>query len=93
MRALFLLFDFFHPRFKPGISGGREALVVVTTDWIANDQSLHRDLIEVTLPDRRIPIAKLSIQPRHQVPVYQQSENHRSRLRESILEKIFTGKD
>ena len=39
------------------------------------------------------PHRKLSIQPRHQVPVYQQSENHRGRLRESILEKIFTGKD
>ncbi len=59
MRALFLLFGLLSlPTVQAGeFPGGREALVAVTTDWIANDQSLHRDLIEVTPPDRRIPIA------------------------------------
>ncbi len=59
MRALFLIFGLLsHPIVQAGeFPGGHEALVAVTTDWIANDQSLHRDLIEVTPPDRRIPIA------------------------------------
>ena len=59
MRALFLFFGLLSlPTVQAGeFPGGQEALVAVTTDWIANDQSLHRDLIEVTPPDRRIPIA------------------------------------
>ena len=59
MRALFFFFGLLSlPTVQAGgFPGGQEALVAVTTDWIANDQSLHRDLIEVTPPDRRIPIA------------------------------------
>lgn len=36
--------------------GGHEALLEVTKDWIANDQSIDRTQIAVTPPDRRIPI-------------------------------------
>lgn len=36
--------------------GGHEALLVVTSNWIANDQSIDRNQIVVTPPDRRIPI-------------------------------------
>jgi len=59
MRVLFLIFALLSlPTAQAGeFPGGHEALVAVTTDWIAKDQSLHRDLIEVTPPDRRIPIA------------------------------------
>ena len=36
--------------------GGHEALVSVTTEWIAKDQSIDKEWIEVLPPDRRIPI-------------------------------------
>ena len=37
--------------------GGHEALVSVTTDWIAKDQSIDKKWIEVMPPDRRVPIS------------------------------------
>lgn len=37
--------------------GGHEALVSVTADWIAKDQSIDRRRIEVMPPDRRVPIS------------------------------------
>ena len=59
MRALILIFGLLSlTTVQAGeFPGGHEALVAVTTDWIATAQALHRDLIEVTPPDRRIPIA------------------------------------
>ena len=36
--------------------GGHEALIAVTTEWIATDQSIDQHQIQITPPDRRIPI-------------------------------------
>ena len=36
--------------------GGHEALISVATEWIATDQSIEQYQVEVTPPDRRIPI-------------------------------------
>ena len=71
MRTVLALWILSLPTVQAGeFPGGHEALVAVTTDWIANDQSLHQDLIEVTPPDRRIP--SQTVNPTcHQVPVYQ----------------------
>lgn len=45
-----------NPASASSFPGGHEALVSVTTDWIATDQSINRDSIKVTPPDRRIPV-------------------------------------
>ena len=36
--------------------GGHEALIAVTTEWIATDQSIDQHQVQITPPDRRIPI-------------------------------------
>jgi len=36
--------------------GGHEALMAATTEWIANDQSINQHQVDITPPDRRIPI-------------------------------------
>ena len=36
--------------------GGHEALIAVTTEWIATDQSVDQHQVEITPPDRRILI-------------------------------------
>ena len=36
--------------------GGHEALIAVTTEWIATDQSIGQHQVQITPPDRRIPI-------------------------------------
>ena len=36
--------------------GGHEALIAVTTEWIAADQSIDQHQVQITPPDRRIPI-------------------------------------
>jgi len=36
--------------------GGHEALVAAITNWIANDQSINQHQVDITPPDRRIPI-------------------------------------
>jgi flagella basal body P-ring formation protein FlgA len=43
-----------------GFPGGHEALVSITTAWIADDQSIDRDWIKVTPPDKRIPVTPCS---------------------------------
>jgi flagella basal body P-ring formation protein FlgA len=45
-----------NPASASGFPGGHEALVSVTTTWIATDQAINRDSIKVTPPDRRIPV-------------------------------------
>ena len=60
MQVIFLiigLFAGFESQAGP-FPGGHEALVGVTTDWIAGNQSVDRNQIAVTPPDRRIPIDK-----------------------------------
>ena len=36
--------------------GGHEALIAVATEWIATNQSIEQYQVEITPPDRRIPI-------------------------------------
>jgi hypothetical protein len=36
--------------------GGHEALIAVTTEWIATNQSIDQHQVQITPPDRRIPI-------------------------------------
>jgi flagella basal body P-ring formation protein FlgA len=45
-----------NPASASSFPGGHEALVSVTTTWIATDQAINRDSIKVTPPDRRIPV-------------------------------------
>jgi flagella basal body P-ring formation protein FlgA len=58
MRVIFLvtgLFTVLMSHAEP-FRGGHEALIEVTTDWIASDQLIDHHQITVTPPDRRIPI-------------------------------------
>jgi len=43
--------------YADGFPGGHEALVSITTAWIADDQSIDQNWVKVTPPDKRIPVS------------------------------------
>jgi flagella basal body P-ring formation protein FlgA len=58
MQALLLIFGLLTLNIghAGGFSGGHDALVSETTDWIAADQLLDHTQIEVIPPDKRVPV-------------------------------------
>ena len=58
MQALFVVLGLFSANigYAAAFPGGHEALIAASTKWIAADQSIDQHQVEITPPDRRIPI-------------------------------------
>ena len=58
MQALFVVLGLFSANIghAAAFPGGHEALIAATTEWIAAHQSIDQHQVEITPPDRRIPV-------------------------------------
>src|SRR6056300_363912 len=58
MQAILMVLGLFSANigYAAAFPGGHEALIAASTKWIAADKSIDQHQVEITPPDRRIPI-------------------------------------